>query len=555
MANLWIFETETSSSIRRKFWLLLGFLAIIFTFNLVYGFYAFFRISALSNAVLEVELPRLEGIQKSRLAMLNGRFTLGEIIGFNTFADLSRINQLESSLKSSALVFDAYIAAFTWGSQSEAFKKSDGGLNFAEWKRLGLENRLIIEVPSEKQKQFAAVSELYFNGFAINAFKAVSFHKKFLRLQREGNSILSLEAQETSLKYTQKARNFFNLALGAINLMSEDLSVSASNNVEVIKSTQRNLFLTTLLVLVLSFLFAVGVIWVYAKKTRAIIEELDTAAKLLIRKDREFTVTNLELLNRNRELNEMSKILIGRDLELSRSNAKLMELDELKSKFVSVAAHQLRTPLTAIKWSLNELVEGDFGKLKKEQEKLVNDTIAANNRLISLINDLLDVSRLEEGREIFKMENQDITSVLREAHSRFQRTADEKGINIDLAMQLPIFLCVFDREKLIIALSNLIDNAIKYTLPGGQVRIELMVKDKKISISVSDTGIGIPRDDTGRVFNRFFRAHNAIMLEAYGSGLGLAVVKEIVEKHGGSIDFTSEEGKGSVFTITLPVIK
>lgn len=554
MDRIGVSDTETNLGIRRKFLLFIGFLAIVFSFNLGYGLYAFFRISALSNAVLERELPLSQGVQESFSAMLNGRFVFGEAMGFDDFSDINNINKLDSNLRSSILIFDSYISAFTWGSESEAFKKSDGGLNFAEWQRLGLKSRLTIRVPSTKQMQLAGISDIYFGGFSINAVKAISNHKKFLRLKHEGSDALATEAQKISLKHAAKARNFFNLAINTLSLMAKDSNVATSENIKIIKKTQTGLFFNAFIVLVFGFIVSVSVVWIYAKKTKNMLEELDIASKLLVRRDREFSFTNLKLIDRNNELNEMAKVLIGRDLELSYSNEKLMDLDELKSKFVATAAHQLRTPLTALKWSLNELQDGDFGKLKKEQEKLVSDMIEANNRLISLVNDLLDVSRLEEGKEIFEMTKQNIVLTLKEVCNNFRKPADEKGIKISLEVQMPILLLTFDKEKLMIAISNLVDNAIKYTLPGGQVLIKMTAKTKEIAIVISDNGIGIPKDQIDHVFNRFFRAHNAIVLESYGSGLGLSVAKEIVEKHNGSITFTSEEDTGSVFTVTLPMV-
>ena len=270
---------------------------------------------------------------------------------------------------------------------------------------------------------------------------------------------------------------------------------------------------------------------------------------------RKYNQKSQNLKMRNEEMNDTAKVLVRRDLELSRSNEKLLELDELKSKFVSIAAHQLRTPLTTITWSLNELLEGDFGKFKKKQEKALRNIISVNNLLIGLVNDLLDVSRLEEGLKIFEMRRQDLIVVIREIRNNFSKIVDSKGIKFILDLKTESLELNFDKEKLIIALSNLVDNAIKYTMPGGSVTIKVAYnKEKKdeVLIEISDTGIGIPKDQMDRVFNRFFRAHNAMILETYGSGLGLFVVKEIIDKHNGSINFTSEEGKGSVFSIILP---
>lgn len=307
-------------------------------------------------------------------------------------------------------------------------------------------------------------------------------------------------------------------------------------------------------ILVLAFLASLFTIRISRKKLAALLRDVNSASKLLVQKDRELTLANIELQKSNNELNEMAKILVGRDLELSHSNERLMEADELKSKFVSTAAHQLRTPLTAIKWSLNELAEGDFGRLKKEQKKIVEDTVAANNRLISLVNDLLDISRLEEGREIFDMKIQPIIPMLRNIYVRFKKNADEKGVKILLTTPPSAPDFSFDREKLAMAISNLVDNAIKYTMPGGQVSIQTLVGKKEIVIIISDTGIGIPEDQANRIFNRFFRAHNAMLFETYGSGLGLSVTKEIIEKHNGDISFESKEGEGTAFTITLPIV-
>lgn len=298
--------------------------------------------------------------------------------------------------------------------------------------------------------------------------------------------------------------------------------------------------LIVIAILAVGFLISLFVIRAYGKKSKDLIKDMDN--------------TVLDLEARNKELNEATKILVGRDLELSRSNEKLMELDELKSKFVSTAAHQLRTPLTAIKWSLHEILEEDFGKLKKSQEKAIGDIIAATNQLISLVNDLLDVSRLEEGREIFEMKKQNLVSVLKEVYNRFKKMADTKGIKLVFESQSPSLDTVFDEEKISIAVANLVDNAIKYTMPGGQVIIKITLKDKQIQIDVSDTGIGVPKDQEAHVFNRFFRAHNAMLLETYGSGLGLSVVREIVDRHNGSITFESEEGKGSTFSVSLPIV-
>ncbi|TSD07053.1 MAG: two-component system, OmpR family, phosphate regulon sensor histidine kinase PhoR, partial [Parcubacteria group bacterium Greene0714_4] len=211
-----------------------------------------------------------------------------------------------------------------------------------------------------------------------------------------------------------------------------------------------------------------------------------------------------------------------------------------------------RTPLTALEWSLNELLEGDFGELKKNQKKLVEDIVIANKRLIRLVNSLLDVARLEEGKRGMSMQKQDIVSVVQGVGDQFKKIAKEKRIGFSFESSAKSLLVDFDKEKLNIALTNLVDNAVKYTPAGGAINLSVAGMEKEVCIAVTDTGIGIPEEQANKIFSKFFRARNAMLLETYGSGLGLSVAKDIVERHQGTIAFTSNVGGGSIFTITLP---
>lgn len=540
--------------IGRNFWYFVGFLALIFSFSLIYSFYSFVRIITLSNIVAEDVLPRARGTQEATSSMLNSRFVFGELLGLIEPSDLELVRSLEAEMAGSILILDSYLAAFTWGSESTAFKKSDGGLNYAEWRRLGLAKSLVIQTPTGRQRQLAGAVDIYFGGFSINALKAAGNHKKFLRLKKEGLADAAEIVQKLSLKQAAEARGYFKLASDTLSLMARESNALAAENVNTIARTQRNALISILIVILLGFLAAATVTLKYANRIRGLLVEADTAAKLLVRNSRELTFTNQQLVDRNREFNEMIKVLIGRDLDLSHANKELMDLDELKTRFVSTAAHELRTPLTALKWSLNELADGEVGKLRIDQKKAVEDMVAANNRLIKLVNELLDLSRLGEGRELFEFKKQDIIPILKEVCGRYQKLADEKGVKLIIETPSAAPAIMFDAEKMKIAFSNLVDNAIKYTSPGGEAYVRFYVKNGGVAVEVSDTGIGIPESETNHVFNRFFRASNAVLMEAYGTGLGLAVAKEIIEKHNGSVTFNSSEGKGSVFTINLPLI-
>jgi len=228
-------------------------------------------------------------------------------------------------------------------------------------------------------------------------------------------------------------------------------------------------------------------------------------------------------------------------------------VERMKTEFVSISAHQLRTPLSAIKWSLKMLLDGDLGEISLEQKEFIEKAYASNERMIKLINDLLNVTRIEEGRYLFSLSYENIANIIKEQYQTFKELAEKKGLKMELIFKQDKFpLVKVDKEKISLVIQNLIENAIHYT-QKGKITITLESKDREIIFSVEDTGIGIPKDQQERVFSRFFRAENAILSETEGTGLGLFISKNIIEAHGGKIWFKSEEGKGTTFYFTLPI--
>jgi PAS domain S-box-containing protein len=231
-------------------------------------------------------------------------------------------------------------------------------------------------------------------------------------------------------------------------------------------------------------------------------------------------------------------------------------IERMKTEFVSLAAHQLRTPISAIKWTLRMLLDGDLGKITEEQRDFIEKTYGSNERMINLINDLLDVTRIEEGRYLYKPVFTSIEPIVQFAINSFKKEMEGKKLKLEFKKpekKLPEVK--IDVEKIKLAIQNLLENTIRYTRLGGEVIISLKYLEGKIEFSIKDTGIGIPKDQQARVFTKFFRAANVIRMETEGSGLGLFITKNIIEAHGGRIWFESEEGKGTTFYFTLPVKK
>jgi signal transduction histidine kinase len=228
-------------------------------------------------------------------------------------------------------------------------------------------------------------------------------------------------------------------------------------------------------------------------------------------------------------------------------------IDKEKDDFLSVAAHQLRTPLAGIRWEIEMLLEGDAGELPAEAKELLDQIFENNQRLVVLVNDLLDVSRINMGKSKEDVSLVDVCGVMSESIKSLDGLAKERKINISFEKE-----CVglprvkMGPKHLFNAIENLISNAIKYTPSGGNVTVKAELKGEKVLISVTDTGIGIPEKDQEKIFKKFFRASNAALKETEGSGLGLNVVKSFIEEASGKIWFESQEGKGTTFIIELP---
>jgi PAS domain S-box-containing protein len=228
-------------------------------------------------------------------------------------------------------------------------------------------------------------------------------------------------------------------------------------------------------------------------------------------------------------------------------------LDKLKSEFISIAAHQLRTPLSAIKWVMKMVLDEDVGKLNKEQTELMEKGYKSNERIIRLVNDLLNVSRIEEGRFGYTFEKQDFNKAIG-AVIEWSESSIAKGkikFKVNKPKKLPPV--VYDKEKMNLVLQNLLDNAIKYTPEYGTIEINIEVAGKFLRVAVKDNGVGIPEKDKQKLFSKFFRAANVVRLQTEGSGLGLFIVKNIIEKHGGTISVDSKEGEGTEVSFKIPL--
>jgi len=233
------------------------------------------------------------------------------------------------------------------------------------------------------------------------------------------------------------------------------------------------------------------------------------------------------------------------------------KLEKMRTEIVSVTSHQLRTPSSVIKGNLEMILGGDVGKITKEQKEILNETYLGNERMIKLINDLMDVAKIDEGRFELTLEAIQLKDLIAEIIKEILPLAKEKKVSLSYTPpSSPLPKVKIDRQRVKQVFQNLIDNAIKYSRidSKGKVTVEVRKEEEKfLKVVVKDNGIGIPKDEQDKMFERFVRGSNVTKLDpGGGTGLGLYIAKAIIEQSGGKIWFVSEEGKGTTFFVTLP---
>jgi signal transduction histidine kinase len=299
----------------------------------------------------------------------------------------------------------------------------------------------------------------------------------------------------------------------------------------------------------------VGVILVGEKSSGDMYSQQDMSVLEILAPELSVAVENAKSYEEISRFNTTLRQEVKRaTYRLKQKNDQLMELDHAKDEFISMASHQLRTPLTAIKGYLSMLLEGDAGDIKVSQYDFINEAYSGANRMVGLINDLLNVSRMDTGRFFLEAKEVDIERVVNEEIKQLSNSAKAKGLYLKLDAKGKVPHIYADETKIRQVIMNFMDNAIYYTNTGGVTVVLRHDKDNFI-YEVHDTGIGVPKSQRDHMFEKFFRADNARTARPDGTGLGIYLAKRVVLDHGGEIIFDSTEGKGSVFGFKFPLKK
>lgn len=253
---------------------------------------------------------------------------------------------------------------------------------------------------------------------------------------------------------------------------------------------------------------------------------------------------------------ELEKKVEERTRELSKAFEDLKVLDDKKSEFIYLIAHQMRTPLVSIKWALSILKDGDMGAVNKEQEKVLMDAYNANERMNKTINEILVADDLMNQTLKFESEPIDIMEIIRDSISSLDETAKLMNVAFELHNAPESKMVFGEKEKLKMVFVSVLDNALRYSPPQGKVIVTFVFSTNGLfSVKIEDSGIGIPVNSISRVGEKFFRADNALKQNTYGTGLGLFIVNGLMKGFGGQVDIQSQEGKGTKVTLSFKEVK
>ncbi|MFA6183867.1 MAG: HAMP domain-containing sensor histidine kinase [Parcubacteria group bacterium] len=235
------------------------------------------------------------------------------------------------------------------------------------------------------------------------------------------------------------------------------------------------------------------------------------------------------------------------------SMEKLAQVNKTKSEFVSIVSHQLKTPLTGISWDIELLVAKYSEGLTDKQRNIINNIESSNALMSRMVNDLLDVARMDQNNFFTRRDDIDIVDLVRKVVDKNKLLTQKNKVNIDLTVDDNMPKIIGDEKRMEVVLDNFISNSIKYNKENGRVIIKVGKDNRKALISIKDSGIGIPKNEQIRVFDKFYRSKEASNKETGGTGLGLYIAKNIIERSRGKVWFHSIEGEGSEFHFSLPI--
>ena len=517
------------------------------------------RLARASESALDQHLPLSRCSEQALLAVSQGSVCLNRVRMAQDPGDMQEIPAIEGAFRRSMINFDMFIKAMIWGSGSEAFRRSYGGLTYAEWRRSGWDETLVVGMAPSSVRQAAGAADLYYGGFAKHARAAIRNQKKMLRAQREGREDDVREIRKEVDENFRRADRYASLVNDTLEHSIRSVHSHLNAIAEDTRRTERFAVRAFLAFSGIVFVLSLGLGILFASRVVARpITQLEHGTRMIGGGNLDHkvgTTARDEIGELSRAFDHMTEnlkeVTASRD-ELDRAKAAAEKASRAKSEFLANMSHEIRTPMNGI-IGMAELLATT--SLTSEQRDYLEMVRQSADSLLGLLNDILDFSKIEAG----KLELESIDFGLRDCVGRTGKAlsvrAADKGLELAcrIGPELPDTL-VGDPNRLRQVLVNLAGNAIKFT-ERGEVVIDVTEERREeaeveLRFSVKDTGIGIAADKQQTIFEAFAQEDASTTRRFGGTGLGLAICSKLVDIMGGRIWLESEVGKGTTFYFT-----